>query len=80
MISISDDKKYSVGLLIGGIGQSEDKTECESTYMSNCIGGGGFGLSFGDDENTNGAALMYTYNFNGLHNSEWRLGMMIGYG
>ena len=77
---LSQDKKHSVGILIGGIGQSDDETPCELLYQELCeLSGAGFSWDF-DLENTNGVAAIYTYNADGLNNSGWRYSLMIGYG
>jgi hypothetical protein len=75
----SEDKRHSVGFLIGGIGQSEDETPCEQIYEGQCLEVGGFSFDF-DLENTNGVAAMYSYNSEGLNNSGWRYSIMFGYG
>jgi|TARA_B110000090_G_C13313201_1_gene420465 hypothetical protein len=76
---ISENKKHSVGFLIGGIGQSDDKTPCKQIYEGQCLLAGGFSFDF-DLENTNGVAAMYTYNSDGLNNSGWRYSIILGYG
>jgi len=74
----SEDKRHSVGFLIGGIGQSDDETPCELLYQELCALSG---LAWDFDlENTNGVAVMYTYNADGLNNSGWRYSVIIGYG
>ena len=46
----SEDKRHSVGFLIGGIGQSEDETPCKHTYEGRCIATGGFSYGADDDD------------------------------
>lgn len=83
--AVSDNKKHAFGALVGAIGARGTDQECESstnddiaTDFANTLGcaiGGIF-----DEETTNGVGLTYSYNFNGLNNSGFRLELDIGYG
>jgi hypothetical protein len=92
--AIDNTNKHAIGILAGAIGAREDKTPCPNTDKENNTDttpddvfveaiGSAIGCSLGkifDEETTNGLALSYSYNFNGLNNSGMRLRVELGYG
>ena len=83
--AVSDNNKHALGVLVGAIGARDTDQPCESTNTDDIASelGNIFGCALGqifDDETTNGIGLTYSYNFNGLNNSGFRLILDAGYG